>query len=134
MIYKFVLIISCILFGSGNVPISKLNKKTHKVDLVIYEHYYHGDKHIYDELIFFEYSPDYRRYHVRNYYVMHKPNTQMRQIYYQINGKDYFKIVKNNTEHIITTDIYLELDTRYGKDLDRRNLEYRKNQDRNSIW
>lgn len=38
--------------------------KTTNVDLIELNHFYNDDGHAYDQIIFYERSPDYRRYHV----------------------------------------------------------------------
>jgi hypothetical protein len=60
-----VLLFPALLFALGSGDAKEKSALTQKVDLIELNHRYDDQgRHCYDQVIFYEWSPDYRRYHV----------------------------------------------------------------------
>lgn len=80
-------------------------QKVTTFDRVIYQEYYQDGKHNYNQLIFYNYSPDYKRYHVCGYKLIYRH--ELINIYSKTGDFHNFRLEENDKVYYFKTKIFI---------------------------
>ena len=125
---KTMFLLICFMFGSGNSP-AKID--TYYCDLCIHETYskYNLEEPDYEELIFYEWSEDYNRYHVIHYVLVGSD-----VIYFDPEKKIYIIKLTNGRKIKIVSKLFQSAYTIGESDLERQNKKLFPEKFRKTPW